>query len=171
MTAPAIRTAYDERYSDIERIDTIGSDTRFHRGFGETGTRVLLVDMTPSVHAGCPRCGEDEMILSLDLNPEGHDDAAFYCTNIKCPHFVGSEVEYDMDKIRADHPEEWDNTAECPDCGKRFTTTLVKGIHTTHEYVTGDASGGVVGDVVCDDCMPSLDESELSSIREAKEEM
>jgi len=201
MTAPAIRTAYDERYSDIERIDTIGSDTRFHRGFGETGTRVLLVDfgslksadsadcadgssdMTPSVHAGCPRCGEDEMILSLDLNPEGYDDAAFYCTNIKCPHFVGDEVEYDMDKIRADHPEEWDNTAECPDCGKRFTTTLKKGIHTTHEYVKsaelragstvedrrsskGDASGGVVGDVVCDDCTPKL-----SSADEAKEEM
>lgn len=200
MTAPAIRTAYDERYSDIERIDTIGSDTRFHRGFGETGTRVLLVDLSESVHvcqaegddsttdssavgAGCPRCGEDEMVLSLDLNPEGHDDAAFYCTNIKCPHFVGDEVEYDMEKIRADHPEEWDNTAECPECGKRFTTTLVKGIHTTHEYVKGDASGGVVGDfddsenrrhgnsgvvadVVCDDCTPKL-----SSTDGTKEEM
>lgn len=189
MTAPAIRTAYDERYSDIERIDTIGSDTRFHRGFGETGTRVLLVDFgsqKSAVGAGCPRCGEDEMILSLDLNPEGYDDAAFYCTNIKCPHFVGDEVEYDMDKIRADHPEEWDNTAECPECGSRFTTTLKKsaelragstvedrrsskGIHTTHEFVhpeDGDASGGVVGDVVCDDCTPKL-----SSTDGTKEEL
>jgi hypothetical protein len=162
--APAIRTAYDERYSDIERIETIGSDTRFHRGFGETGTRVELVDMSESVHNGCPRCGESEMVLSLDLNPEGYDDAAFYCTNLKCPHFVQDAVEFDMNKIRADHPEEWDNTAICPDCEKRFTTTLKKGIHTTHEYVKGDAaSGGIVGDVACDDCTPSLDESQRSS--------
>ena len=155
MTAPAIRTRYDERYSDIERIEKVGSDTTFHRGFGETGTRVLLVDA--SAIGGCPRCDEDEMVLSLDLNPEGYDDAAFYCTNIKCSHFVGDEVEYDMNRIRADHPEQWDNSAECPECGTRFTTTLVKGIHSTHEYVKGDASGGVVGDVLCDDCSPSLE--------------
>jgi len=205
MTAPAIRTTYDERYSDIERIDTsddqrsssrkpkvseIGSDTTFHRGMGETGTRVLLVDfgslksadsadcadgssdMTPSVHDGCPRCGESEMVLSLGLNPEGYDDAAFYCTNLKCPHFVGSEVEYfvdtlhrrsgngdvaeDMTRIRADHPEEWDNTAICPECDSRFTTTLTKGVHSTHEYQDGGDSGILV-DVLCDDCSPSLD--------------
>jgi hypothetical protein len=162
MTEPAIRTTYDQRYSDIEHIETIGSDTRHHRGLGETGTRVKLVDMAPSVHNGCPRCSEDEMVLSLGLNPEGHDDAAFYCTNIKCPHFVGSEVEYDMNKIRADQPEVWDNTAECPECDTRFTTTLKKGIHTTHEYKDG-GNNGIVTDVLCDDCKPSLNDLEADA--------
>lgn len=153
MTAPAIRTAYDERYSGIERIDTVGSDTRFHRGFGETGTRVELVD-TRAI-GGCPRCGEHEMVLSRDLNPEEHDDAVFYCTSIKCPHFVGSEVENDMDRIRAMRPETWDNTAECPTCDKRFTVQLRRGLHEQHEYVEGNAEdGGIVGDVVCDECTP-----------------
>lgn len=56
--APAIRTAYDERYSDIERIETIGSDTRFHRGFGETGTRVELVDFGSQSTSDSTDCAE-----------------------------------------------------------------------------------------------------------------
>lgn len=150
MTEPAIRTAYDERYDDIERIREIGSDTVFHRGYGTTGTRVLLVDMSESVHDGCPRCSEDEMVLSLALNPEGYADAAFYCTNLRCAHFVGDEVEYDMNKIRADKPEVWDNTAKCPECNKRFTTELKRGLHERHDF-----NEEIVTDVVCDECTPN----------------
>lgn len=157
--APAIRTAYDERYSDIEHIETIGEDTRFHRGFGTTGTRVELVDA--SAIGGCPRCGEDEMVLSRDLHPDEYDSAVFYCTNLTCPHFVADEVEYDMDKIRASTPERWDNTAKCPECETRFTTELVRGIHERHEYQDGGNSG-IVTDVLCDEC-ESLRFSESSS--------
>lgn len=145
-TAPAIRTQYDGRYSDIELIEKIGSDTTFHRGFGETGTSVKLVDT--SAIGGCPRCGTDEMVLSQDLNPEAYDDALFYCTNLACPHFVGDEVEYDMNKIRADKPEVWDNTAECPECDKRYTVEVDR-----HRRVPDD---GIITST-CGECVAKME--------------
>jgi len=136
---PAIRTELDERYDDMEIIERVGSDTRFERGLGDVGTVVELVDM--SFQGGCPRCGEDEMVLSKDLGPY-EVDGVWYCTNIKCPHFVADEVEQDMRKIRAERPHTWDNTAICPSCDTRHTVQLHRG--------TQD-DGGIV-QVMCEDC-------------------
>jgi hypothetical protein len=155
---PAIRGRLDERYSDVQVIERVGSDTTFHRGLGDIGTVVELVDMSETKYDGCPFCGEPEMILSKDLGPETVD-GAFYCTNIKCPYFVQDAVEYDMDKIRADQPEVWDNTAICPRCENRFTTRMRRGLHTRRKYVEGNAhDGGIIGDVVCDDCLHGGDD-------------
>lgn len=154
MSAPAIRTAYDGRYAQMDRIRIVGENTTFHRGFGTTGTRVCLMDA--SAIGGCPRCDEDEMVASLNLNPEGHDDMELYCTNISCPHFVGDEVEFDMNRIRADRPHKWDNSAECPDCGKRFTTELQRGSHERRHYVKGDADSGIVRET-CDECKTEVE--------------
>lgn len=154
MTEPAIRTQYDERYSDVQTIDQIGSDTRFHRGFGQTGSKVLLVDMENCDHqSGCPRCGEREMVLSLDLNPRDYDLAVFYCTNIACPHFVGDEIEYDMSRIRADSPHVWDNTAECPGCGTRHTVEIERNSFLHDE--ANDGSSCIV-ETACDDCAEDI---------------
>lgn len=149
--APAIRTRYDERYNEIEQIAQIGSDVRFHRGLGESGTKVLLMDC--SAIGGCPRCSEDKMVLSLNVYPTDYDDAVFYCTNIACPHFVGDEVEYDMDRIRADTPHVWDNTAECPYCGKRHTVEVERNSMKHEECKEGSS---YIVTSVCDDCVDRI---------------
>lgn len=157
--APAIRGRLDERYSDIERIDRIGSDTTFYRGLGDVGTIVDLVDLSEMDLDGCPRCGESEMVLSKVVRPETVD-AEFYCTNIKCPHFVADAVEYDMDRIRADGPHVWDNTAVCPDCETRHTVRLTEMDKYSYEYESGDADdGGVVYDL-CEKCLGRATEVE-----------
>ncbi len=143
--APAIRTRYDERYDDVERIKQIGSDTTFHRGFGETGSRVELV-LVPD---GCPRCGENKMVLSRGLKPDDYDSAVFYCTNFACPHFVSDEVEHDMDRIRAQDPHVWDNTSECPDCGTRHTVAVRRHSRLHDE---ADAGTSCLIEEPCDDC-------------------
>jgi len=155
----------------MEKLERIGADTRHHRGLGDVGTVVDLVDMSDTKFGGCPRCGEAEMVLSKDLGAESAD-AVVYCTNLKCPHFVQDAVEHDMNRIRDDKPAIWDNTAECPECGDRFTTQLRRHMARHHEYVTGNATdGGVLGDVLCDECSPSLAESTDSSVPETKEEL
>lgn len=147
--APAIRSAYDERYNSIEVIRTVGENTRFHRGFGTTGTRVELVDMSDTDHGGCPRCGTEEMVLSRELHPDAHDDALFYCMNIMCPHFVQDSVEHDMDKIRATDPHTWDNTAECPSCGTRHTVEVER---HSHRHDMADEGASCIVYESCDEC-------------------
>jgi uncharacterized C2H2 Zn-finger protein len=155
----------------MEQIERIGSDTRHHRGLGDVGTVVDHVDMSDTTFGGCPRCNESEMILSKDLGV-GAVDVVAYCTNLKCPHFVQDAVEHDMNRIRANKPEVWDNTAECPECGTRFTTQLRRHMARQHKYVTGNATdGGIVGDVLCDECSPSLVESTDLNDTEIKEEL
>lgn len=171
--APAIRAELDERYAAMERIETIGSETRFERGRSELGTKVELVDM--SFNGGCPRCGESEMIVSTDLGPDYID--AFYCTNVGCPHsvvsvrlpqtsdlrssdFVQDAVEYDMDLIRANQPETWDNTARCPSCDTRHTVQLHRDTCHHRTYIDGNADDGGIVQAVCDDCEPGDDGGE-----------
>lgn len=146
--APAIRTRYDGRYDDVERIKTVGKDVRFIRGLGETGTRVDLIDA--SAIGGCPRCETDEMVASVDLNP-GHeyDRVVLYCTNVACPHFVADAVEYDMDRIRADTPHVWDNSAECPECERRHTVQITRGDRLHDE---ANAGTSCIVHVLCDRC-------------------
>lgn len=147
MTAPAIRTRFDDRYRDCEQIEVIGSDVTHHRGLGDVGTRVVLYDM--SAIGGCPRCGETEMIGSFGLNPDSHDDVVFYCTDLRCPHFVGDEVEYDMDRIRSDDPQVWDNTAECPECERRHTVEIERGSVIHQEARNGSSC---IVKALCDAC-------------------
>lgn len=148
----------DDRFSGMERIELIGSDTHYRRGLGDIGTVVDHVDMSDTKFGGCPRCNETEMIISKSLNADAVD-VIVYCTNFKCPHFVQDAVENDMNQIRADKPEVWDNTAECPECGDRFTTQLRRQMACHHEYTIGNATeGGILGDVLCDDCEPSSEQ-------------
>jgi hypothetical protein len=143
---PAIRTELDRRYEQMELIKRIGSNTQHLRGLGDIGTVVELVDM--SFRGGCPRCGTDEMVLSKYQGPESAD-GAFYCTNISCPHFVQDAVETDMTRIRADQPEVWDNTAECPECDTRHTIEVRR-----HRPLHGHMIEHNIDIVerLCDDC-------------------
>lgn len=152
---PAIRTAYDERYADCDLIERVGEDTTFHRGLGRTGTRVDLIDMEPN--GGCPRCSTDEMVVARNLNPDGHDDAEFYCTNIRCPHFVADAVETEMNLVRADSPERWDQTVFCPEC-EHVRTEEVRRHGRLHEKVQ-DSDLTVIEDV-CDDCIGTYQEAD-----------
>lgn len=143
--APAIRTALDERYSDMEPIEKIGSNVRTQRGLGQIGTVVKRVDMFAL--DGCPRCGETEMILVEDIRPES-STGVFYCTDPKCPHFVADAIDAEINKIRASQPMVWDNTAECPDCGARHTVEL--------ERHWDDSVENEIVERVCDDCKAEI---------------
>jgi ribosomal protein S27AE len=151
-TAPAVRGRYDETYSGLERIEKIGERVNFHRGFGTTGSRVVLMDA--SSIGGCPRCGESEMVASIGLHPEAQYDAlALYCTNLRCRHFVGSEVEFDMEKIRADTPSVWDETAFCPECESTHTVRMTRHKKSLSDDHTGDSHAE--SEVLCDSCIES----------------
>lgn len=149
---PAIRTAYDERYESVERIEQLGADTNFHRGLGETGEKVYLVDASDI--DGCPRCNESELILSLRLSPDSHDDAMFYCTNPFCRHFVSDALDHVISGRQAEKPTVWDNTAYCPECESRHTIELSQATEAGFDVHTSDGHGKIYR-AMCDECNPT----------------
>jgi len=163
--APAIRRSWKQRDSEAEVLSTVEDKTRFHRGLGTSGRKVEHVEHE------CPRCTHDQMIRLVHVNPEERDGVSYWCLRPSCPHFVADELSWATKphpSYPTDTPEVWDNTAICPRCDSRHTVELRKGMHEQHEY---DESGKIVTDVVCDDCMPSLDEAQASSITATNEEL
>lgn len=147
-TAPAIRRRFDERDMDVERIEKIGSDVTFHRGLGDSDTKVEKVRYP----GGCPRCETDVMYRSIALNPTGHDDVVYFCSNMQCRHYVGDELRYDMQRrFRADTPTIWDNTARCPECDRRFTIE-VKAHEVAYYDWDGEQGSSIIISELCDDC-------------------
>jgi hypothetical protein len=86
---------------------------------------------------------------------------------------VGSEVEFDMEKIRADTPSVWDETAFCPECESTHTVRMVgknrsailrnrqlqeEVAETRHKKSLSDDHTGdshAESEVLCDSCIES----------------
>jgi ssDNA-binding Zn-finger/Zn-ribbon topoisomerase 1 len=151
---PAIRRAWNSTDTDAEVLHTVKDDTNFHRGFGRTGRRV------EHVARECPCCGNDEMIRQVRLHPEERDGVKYWCLMPNCRYFVADELSWAV-KPHPQHtpssPMVWSNSAECPECGDRYTLTVRRGSRL-HERAKSGSS--CIIEEMCDDCLHERQEAE-----------
>lgn len=115
---PAIRRQWQFEDSNTEVISTLDDSVTFHRGLGDSGSKIEIVEHD------CPECSYDRMVRYTRVFPDERDTVEYYCQRPTCPYHVGDEFSYARPTIGPNFPIIWSQTAFCPDCDDRHTVTV-----------------------------------------------